>query len=103
MDPFQMPQWFCVAQTITIGLGSLLLASVCTSFTVATFRAIYRPFEIRKLGILRFRPFYWWIVGVFPVCASIVQIIVIVKLDAVKPSDDIHCDASDPIWFDLST
>jgi hypothetical protein len=98
MDPFQMPKWFCLAQTIVIAFGAFLLTGVCTTLAVATTRAVYRPSEIRDFRTLGWRPSYWLILGVFPACASAVQITVLIKFDATKPSDDLHCDASNPMW-----
>lgn len=98
MDPFQMPPAFCTAQTILIALGAFLLTGVCTSFAMATASAVYHPAGIRELRTLSWKPVYWWIVGVFPACASALQIAIIVKTGAVKPSDDLHCDATDPLW-----
>ena len=98
MDPFQMPPRFCMAQAILIALGAFLLTGVCTSFAVATASAVYCPSKTRDFSTLRWRPMYWWIVGVFPACASAAQITILVITKATKPSDDLHCDASSPIW-----
>lgn len=98
-----MPPAFCIAQTILIALGAFLLTGVCTSFAVATFLAVYRPYEIRDFSTLRWRPIYWWIVGVFPACASAVQIAVLIKTGATKPAEDMHCDATNPLWLVLLT
>lgn len=101
MDPFQMPPAFCTAQTVLIALGTFMLVGTCTSFATATFLAVDRPLSIQNSSPLRWRPIYWFTVGVFPACSSAVQIAVLVKTKAAKPADSIHCDANDPIWLVL--
>ena len=55
--------------------------------------------DIRPSTVLAWRRLYLIPVVIFPVLASIVQISVVVKLDAIQPNDDLHCDANDPEWY----
>jgi hypothetical protein len=47
---------------------------------------------------LIWRRFYIFPVIIFPFGASAVQIAMVLKYDATKPSNDFHCDASHPQW-----
>jgi hypothetical protein len=61
--------------------------------TNPAFRFIYR------FGSpLCWRKYYLLPMGVFPLLASAAQITIVFKFDAVNPTDDFHCDASNPIW-----
>lgn len=35
----------------------------------------------------------------FPIIASTIHVIFIVKFDSVHPTDEMHCDSSNPEWY----
>jgi len=35
----------------------------------------------------------------FPIIASTIHVIFIVKFDSVHPTDEMHCDSSNPEWW----
>jgi hypothetical protein len=51
-----------------------------------------------SLSALRWRNIFVIPTVIFPVAATIVHTIVVLKTSSVKPTDDLHCDSSDPEW-----
>ncbi|KAF9447826.1 hypothetical protein P691DRAFT_819389, partial [Macrolepiota fuliginosa MF-IS2] len=98
MDPFLMPRSFCIAQTLLIGSAAFLLTGVASAFSMATSLAVLRPRNWGDNTALQWRNIFLLPVVIFPILATIVQTVVVLKLDAVKPTDDLHCDSSDPLW-----
>ncbi|KAF9018122.1 hypothetical protein BDZ89DRAFT_960485 [Hymenopellis radicata] len=100
MDPYRMPKAFCIAQTLLMGFGTFLITGVSTAFSIATCITVLKPksWGSQESRALVWRHIYALPMVVFPILASAVQIAVVLKLDAVKPSDDIQCDATDPQW-----
>lgn len=47
---------------------------------------------------LRWRNIFVIPTVIFPVAATIVHTVVVFKTSSVKPTDDLHCDSSDPEW-----
>src|SRR5262245_53045832 len=89
-----------------------LLVGVCSCFTFSTALSVLRrrnsatsqvqiprssDFELSR--VLAFRPLYYFSIVGFPILVAIIDVVVILKLDAVKPSDDLHCDATNPLWY----
>lgn len=54
--------------------------------------------DVWGLSALRWRNIFWLPVVVFPIVATVVHVVVVIKFDSVKPTDDLHCDSSDPLW-----
>jgi len=98
MNPFLMPRDFCIAQTIIIGSATFLLTGVTGAFSMATSLTVLKPRSWDDHTTLRWRQVFWIPVLVFPLVATLVHVIAVVKLDSVKPTDDLHCDSSDPLW-----
>lgn len=47
---------------------------------------------------LRWRNIFVIPIIIFPIAATVVHTIVVLKTSSVKPTDDLHCDSSDPEW-----
>jgi len=100
MDPFLMPKSFCIAQTVLMGFSTFLLTGVSTAFSLATSLCVSKPkaWGDNGKGALRWRTRYLFPIVVFPLLASTIQIVVVLKLHAAQPSNELHCDASAPVW-----
>ncbi|KAJ7096764.1 hypothetical protein B0H15DRAFT_963235 [Mycena belliarum] len=91
MDPFRMPRSFCVAQAILIHVSTYVLTGLSMAFCIATNFHILRPKTWANLEqSLRWRK-------VYPATISVVQIALNLHFDAIQPTDEMHCDASDPL------
>ncbi|KAF7323925.1 Phosphatases II [Mycena kentingensis (nom. inval.)] len=99
MDPFAMPKSFCIAQAILMDTCLYALGGLCVAFCVATSLHILKP---KKWGSLtdafKWRPLYIIPVVVYPVLMSAIQITLIFTFDAVQPANEMHCDATNPMW-----
>jgi hypothetical protein len=42
---------------------------------------------------------YYFPILIFPLACLSISVPVLLKLDAIRPTDDLHCDASHPIWY----
>ncbi|PBK70970.1 hypothetical protein ARMSODRAFT_955703 [Armillaria solidipes] len=100
MDPYAMPRAFCLAQTIILGFSTFVMTGVCASFCIATCITVWKPksWADAERSVLVWRNHYYFTLLVYPIVATIVEIVIVIKLDAVKPTEDLHCDASDPVW-----
>ncbi|KAG2138525.1 hypothetical protein DEU56DRAFT_901254 [Suillus clintonianus] len=100
MNPFDMPPAFCKAQTFIIYYSAHSVTGVCAAFTMATTSAVVWPSSVitTASSTLVWRNQYLLPIVVFPLCAIAVAVPVLLSLHAIQPSDDLHCDASDPIW-----
>jgi hypothetical protein len=45
MIPFQMPHWFCIVQTVIIGLCFHILTGICGCFTWASYLTVFKPYR----------------------------------------------------------
>ncbi|KAF8624982.1 hypothetical protein AX15_005615 [Amanita polypyramis BW_CC] len=101
MDPYQMPRGFCVAQTVVIATSAYILAAVASTFSGTMSLAVLRPRGWTHMSgaALEWRPLFSIPVIIFPSIATAVHIALLVKFDAVQPTDDLHCDASNPEWI----
>ncbi|KAJ7096774.1 hypothetical protein B0H15DRAFT_1019764 [Mycena belliarum] len=98
MDPFRMPRSFCVAQAILIHVSTYVLTGLSMAFCIATNFHILRPKTWANLEqSLRWRKVYIIPVIVYPATISVVQIALNLHFDAIQPTDEMHCDASDPL------
>ncbi|KIJ38931.1 hypothetical protein M422DRAFT_32996 [Sphaerobolus stellatus SS14] len=99
-----MPKSFCLFQTFSFSLAAFGLSGWCSSFSIATSLAVFKPgaFDSPKAA-LAWHPRYIPTLIIYPVVASAVFIAVVLKLDAVDPSilEDMHCDITSPIWIRL--
>ncbi|KAI0065274.1 hypothetical protein BV25DRAFT_1774186, partial [Artomyces pyxidatus] len=102
MDPYRMPHAFCVTQAVLIALAAHVLTGLLACFTWATFMAVFKPHSIHTTATyvrsLAWRNVYIIFVGLLPALASTAHLVIVLKLDAVQPTDDMHCDASYPLW-----
>ncbi|KAF8962296.1 hypothetical protein BDZ97DRAFT_1120879 [Flammula alnicola] len=99
MDPFEMPRSFCIVQTVVISFAGYFSAGVAMAFSLATSLTVLKP-KTWGDGVraLKWRNIYAAPIIAFPLIATIIHIIFILKFDSVKPSDDMHCDSTDPEW-----
>lgn len=100
MNPFDMPPAFCKAQTFIIYYSAHSVTGVCAAFTMATTSAVVWPSSVimTASSTLVWRNHYLLPIVVFPLCALGVAVPVLLSLHAIQPTDDLHCDASHPIW-----
>ncbi|KAF9457556.1 hypothetical protein BDZ94DRAFT_1202533 [Collybia nuda] len=102
MQPSNMPNSFCIAQSVIIGFGTFLMTGVAAAFSIATTLAVLKPKTWGDNGkaALIWRPVYFVPVVAFPIFASAVQIGVTVKYHRTfSASDDMHCDYVNPMWI----
>jgi hypothetical protein len=45
MTPSRMPHWFCVVQTVVIGLCFHILTGICGCFTWASYLTVFKPYR----------------------------------------------------------
>lgn len=100
MNPFDMPPAFCKAQTFIIYYSSQSVTGVCAAFTMATTSAVVWPSSVvmTASSTLAWRNRYLFPIVVFPLAALAIAVPVLLSLHAIQPTDDLHCDASHPIW-----
>ncbi|KAG2039190.1 hypothetical protein BDR03DRAFT_251178 [Suillus americanus] len=100
MNPFDMPPAFCKAQTFIIYYCAHSLTGVCSAFTMATTSAVLWPSSVitTASSTLVWRKRYLLPIVVFPLGALGVAVPVLLSLDAIQPTNDLHCDSSHPIW-----
>ncbi|KIJ61409.1 hypothetical protein HYDPIDRAFT_115868 [Hydnomerulius pinastri MD-312] len=100
MNPFQMPKTFCVAQTFIIYYAAWSLTGVCAAFTFATTGSVLWPSTMisTAASTLAWNNKYYIPIVMFPLTCLAVSVPVLLKLDAIQPTNDLHCDASNPIW-----
>ncbi|CAA7268443.1 unnamed protein product [Cyclocybe aegerita] len=100
MDPYRMPRSFCIAQTIIISFGGVLIAGVALAFSLATSMTVLKPKTWSDgRSALKWRNLYGIPIVMLPVVATAIHIALIFKFDAVQPADDLHCDTNDPLWI----
>ncbi|KAF9239296.1 hypothetical protein BU15DRAFT_46861 [Melanogaster broomeanus] len=99
MNPFQMPKAFCMAQTIIIYYCAWSLTGICAAFTFATTSSVLWPSTMIRSAssTLAWHNRYYYPILIFPLVCLSVTVPVLLKLDAIQPTDDMHCDASHPV------
>ncbi|KAJ7136779.1 hypothetical protein C8R44DRAFT_767868 [Mycena epipterygia] len=102
MDPFRMPRAFCIAQAILIQCSMYgIVASFLAFFVAANFH-IQKPKGWGNIErTFNWRPIYILPVAVYPLVSSVLYITLVLKYDAIQPTDDFQCDASHPMWVRL--
>lgn len=100
MNPFHMPHWFCIVQTVIIGLCFHILTGVCVCFTWASYLTVFKPYRSiqASASALRWRKAYYFFVIVVPLLAFTAYLVAVLKTDSVHPVSDMHCDNSSPLW-----
>lgn len=100
MDTYAMPKAFCVVQTTLFTLSDFVMTGVAVTFTCATAICVIKPktWAESQTNTFVWRRFYFIPVVVAPVLLTAVQTALYIHFDAVQPSNEIHCDANDPIW-----
>ncbi|KAG2064553.1 hypothetical protein BDR04DRAFT_1034967, partial [Suillus decipiens] len=88
------------AQTFIIYYSSQSVTGVCAAFTMATTSAVVWPSSVvmTASSTLAWRNRYLLPIVVFPLGALAIAVPVLLSLQAIQPTDDLHCDASHPIW-----
>ncbi|THH13622.1 hypothetical protein EW146_g6624 [Bondarzewia mesenterica] len=103
MDPYRMPRAFCIAQATVMSFCVYVITGVCACFTICMYSFVLRPKRLSQFSPspLAWRGKYLLLVVVFPLAALAAYLAVIIKFDAVQPSDDMHCDTTSPLWARL--
>ncbi|KAG0698712.1 hypothetical protein DFH29DRAFT_1017369 [Suillus ampliporus] len=88
------------AQTFIIYYAANSLTGVCAAFTMATTSAVVWPSSAitTASSTLAWRNQYLLPILVFPLAALAATIPILLSLDAIQPTDDLHCDSSSPVW-----
>ncbi|KAN0111790.1 hypothetical protein V8E52_008170 [Russula decolorans] len=100
MNPFHMPHWFCIVQTVIIGLCFHILTGICVCFTWASYLTVFKPYRSiqASASALRWRRAYYFFVVVVPLLAFTAYLVAVLKTDSVHPVSDLHCDNTSPLW-----
>ncbi|KAF8553364.1 hypothetical protein OG21DRAFT_1414436 [Imleria badia] len=100
MDPFQMPKAFCIVQTFVIYYSAWSLTGVCAAFTFATSSCVLWPSATTRpaTATLAWKNKYYFPIFVFPLACLSISLPVLLNVNAIQPTDDLHCDASHPEW-----
>ncbi|KAF8136931.1 hypothetical protein EV363DRAFT_1155959 [Boletus edulis] len=100
MNPFQMPKAFCIVQTFVIYYTSWSLTGICAAITFATSSSVLRPSSRKRpaASTLAWKNKYYFPIFVFPLACLSISLPVLLRVDAIQPTDDLHCDASHPEW-----
>ncbi|KAJ6590567.1 hypothetical protein DFH09DRAFT_207619 [Mycena vulgaris] len=102
MNPRDMPPAFCVAQAILMQISIYVLTGLGMAFCIATSFHILKPKTWGNLEqSLKWRPIYILPVVIYPLLNILVQLVLNHQYDAIQPTDDMHCDASHPLWVRL--
>ncbi|KIK02873.1 hypothetical protein K443DRAFT_677212 [Laccaria amethystina LaAM-08-1] len=100
MNPFIMPRGFCIAQTVISSFGAFLLTGVTFAFSLATSLAVLKPktWGDSHQAFLNWRPAYSLPIIIFPIVGTAIHVAFVVKFNSVHPTDDFHCDSTNPEW-----
>ncbi|KAH7907573.1 hypothetical protein BJ138DRAFT_1137485 [Hygrophoropsis aurantiaca] len=101
MNPLLMPKSFCLAQTFLIYYAAYSLCGVCAAFTFATAGSVLWPSSLvttAASSTLAWRKSYYLPILVFPIASIAISVPILLKMNAIQPTDDMHCDASRPEW-----
>ncbi|KAI0284623.1 hypothetical protein BGY98DRAFT_947825 [Russula aff. rugulosa BPL654] len=100
MIPSHMPHWFCVVQTLIIGLSFQILTAICVCFTWASYLTVFKPYcsVQASASALRWRRAHCVFVIVVPLLAFTAYLVAVLKTDSVHPGSDLHCDSTSPLW-----
>ncbi|PCH44906.1 hypothetical protein WOLCODRAFT_91060 [Wolfiporia cocos MD-104 SS10] len=107
MNPPAMPRSFCIVQSCLTATSWFITTSLCATVTIATFIAILHShgnYTLRVTDLqrsLQRRPSSLSLIIGFPLVSSMAYFIVALKLGAIQASDDMRCDATNPIWVRL--
>ncbi|KAH9942828.1 hypothetical protein B0H21DRAFT_867138 [Amylocystis lapponica] len=107
MNPFQMPRAFCTAQAALMPIAWYILTILSAYITATTSLAIFRSYGSRTMtvseiyGTLRWRNTFLPGLVAFPTIVFIAYIVVAVRLNALRPSEGMNCDATHPTWVRL--
>ncbi|KAJ3558886.1 hypothetical protein NM688_g661 [Phlebia brevispora] len=97
MNPLEMPHAFCIAQTVLTQIAWACLSGLCASVSLSTAAVALNscPGFFRTATRL---PVTVTLVVVFPAIVLVLQLALLLKLDAVQPVNGMNCDASHPTW-----
>lgn len=100
MNPYTMPRGFCIAQTVISSFGAFLLTGVAFAFSFATSLAVLKPktWGDSHQASLNWRPAYSIPIIIFPIVGTAIYVAFVVKFNSVHPTDDFHCDSTNPEW-----
>ena len=110
---------YCPAQTFIIYYSAWSLTGVCAAFTFATSSSVLWPSSTKRPGasyvtlvqpstvarwmmhssrMLAWKRIYCLPIFAFPLVCLCVSVPVLLHIDAIQPTEDLHCDASKPEW-----
>ncbi|GBE87334.1 predicted protein [Sparassis crispa] len=105
MNPLLMPRAFCITQATLMTTAWFILTAMCACVTLATSIVIYRSYNATRIvtvaeiqGVIKWRPVFLSIMVGYPAVALLAYIVVALKLSAIQPKDDMHCDTTSPVW-----
>ncbi|KAG8216488.1 hypothetical protein J3R82DRAFT_6600 [Butyriboletus roseoflavus] len=100
MNPSQMPKAFCIVQTFIIYYSAWSLTGVCAAFTFATSSVVLWPSPMKRsdASALAWKDIYYFPILIFPLACLSVSLPILLGMNAIEPTDDLHCDASNPEW-----
>ncbi|KAI0938681.1 hypothetical protein AcV5_000305 [Taiwanofungus camphoratus] len=96
-----------IAQAALTAIAWFVMASICTTLSLIISWAFFRSYGTRTLCLseiqvlLRWRPALLSLLAGFPVAAFVAYIVVALRFGAIQPFNDMHCDATRPIWVRL--
>ncbi|KAI9460795.1 hypothetical protein HD554DRAFT_2132394, partial [Boletus coccyginus] len=83
-------------QTLVIYYSAWSLTGVCATFTFATSSSVLWPSP--TTSALAWKNKYYLPILVFPLVCLSISLPVLISMDAIQPTDDLHCDATQPEW-----
>ncbi|KAJ7512037.1 hypothetical protein B0H11DRAFT_2182505 [Mycena galericulata] len=102
MDPFAMPREFCLAQAILMNVFFYVMAGLGMAWCIQTASHIKKPKSWGNIEeTFKWLPIYILPVIVYPLLNTVVLVTLVLKYDAVQPTDGMYCDATDPLWIQL--
>ncbi|KAI0826469.1 hypothetical protein BC629DRAFT_1456534 [Irpex lacteus] len=102
MDPFRMPEAFCIAQSTVIHTAWSCLAGLCGAMSCTTTAANSNPSLLAELlRLTTTLPFRISLLLIFPLVTFGLNIGFTLQLHATKPMDSLNCDVTHPLWIRL--
>ncbi|RDX54611.1 hypothetical protein OH76DRAFT_1340540 [Lentinus brumalis] len=106
MDPFEMPRTFCIMQPALSGVAWSFMTVITSCMTFATSYAILRPAGGVPASPAYIRSRLRWhhaclFMAFIPMAAFAAYLVLVLRFDAVQPTDGMNCDATNPVWVRL--
>ncbi|KAI0694210.1 hypothetical protein BC835DRAFT_1350515 [Cytidiella melzeri] len=102
MDPFQMPQAFCIAQSTLTQASWSCIAGLTAAMCCATAASSSNIALTRGLvQIATTLPSRVFLILIFPTLVFALNLGFSLRFDAIQPQDSLNCDATQPFWIRL--